>query len=488
MFKRPTQKQQLFERVAVSVLAIVLVVSVVTVTIFFTLGYRLDSDSGKLQQGALLQFDSRPNGANVWINGEYAGVRTGGKKMVLAGEQVVTFARSGYQDWGRKLDIRSGTLTWLDYVRLVPVNRPVETSASFDGVNKGLASPDRKKYLVQESNSSLTYKLADLTSDTVKIDEQIIQPDFLVGENMTLLEGEPFAVDIVKWDQGSRYLLAKATKGDIRKWLVIDTQNIDSSRNVSDSLNVDIEHVDFVGNDGRTLYALLTDGTLRKLDLGNQTISRALVSGVSAFNVNHETKVVGYIGVDQNDSARAVAGVYRDGDASGYVLRGTVTGAPLSVSSATYHGSDYFAVSEGNSVAVLRGNYPRSEAEVSLLKVRDTIRLDDPVLSVSFSATGRFLVAQSESQTLGYETEHRRYNVGSASGSSGAVNWLDAAYIWNTVDGSLKIRDFDSSNISDIMKVLPGYDATLSQSGRYIYAIGTNNDTPALQRVRMILN
>jgi len=37
------------------------------------------------------------------------------------------------------------------------------------------------------------------------------------------------------------------------------------------------------------------------------------------------------------------------------------------------------------------------------------------------------------------------------------------------------------------MPMEPGFDATLSQNGRYLYGIAKSGDTYQLQRVRMIL-
>src|SRR5690606_13997292 len=130
--------------------------------------------------------------------------------------------------------------------------------------------------------------------------------------------------------------------------------------NITRTLGVQPKALEFVGNDGRTLYSLNSDSTLRKLDLSSQTISRPLVAGVSEFSIDHDTKVVSYVGVDPDDKDRRVAGVYRDGDASGHVLRGTTTDAPLAITTSLYHGNDYFAISEGGAVSILRGSYPRT--------------------------------------------------------------------------------------------------------------------------------
>jgi hypothetical protein len=70
MFRRPSKKQLFIRRVITYSVMVLSVFVIVSGIILFILGYRVDSDRGRLEQGALVQFDSRPNGARVTIDGE----------------------------------------------------------------------------------------------------------------------------------------------------------------------------------------------------------------------------------------------------------------------------------------------------------------------------------------------------------------------------------------------------------------------------------
>ncbi|NCS83015.1 hypothetical protein GW746_01200, partial [Candidatus Saccharibacteria bacterium] len=83
MFRRPSQRKQLIQRIVVSIIAMLFIVAGVIVTVLFILGYRLDSDSGRLEQGALLQFESVPGGAGVFVDGNYTGSQTTTKRTVI---------------------------------------------------------------------------------------------------------------------------------------------------------------------------------------------------------------------------------------------------------------------------------------------------------------------------------------------------------------------------------------------------------------------
>ena len=72
--------------------------------------------------------------------------------------------------------------------------------------------------------------------------------------------------------------------------------------------------------------------------------------------------------------------------------------------------------------------------------------------------------------------------------AASTLRWLDPAHLWNDDGGTLLMRDFNGENVYSIMTVEPGFDASLSQSGRYFYAVGKDDAGYHLQRVKMILS
>jgi hypothetical protein len=60
--------------------------------------------------------------------------------------------------------------------------------------------------------------------------------------------------------------------------------------------------------------------------------------------------------------------------------------------------------------------------------------------------------------------------------------------VWSDRSDVLTIREFDGANQHDISPVVSGFDATVTQNGRWLYSIGRHSDGQLqLQRVRMIL-
>lgn len=489
MFKKPTKKQFIIRRILLSSIATLAVIIIATSAILFMLGYRLDGGKG-LEQGALLQFDSQPSGADVYVDGLNINSRTASKKTVVAGTHSVRMAKAGYQDWNRTLDLDAGTLTWLDYILLVPKELPVQTVTDYEKLVGLTISPDSKWALAQEVAATPTFQLVDLRSEEVKISDLTL-PTTSYSEAGT--KGVKHSFSMVSWDSGSRYVLVKHLYREQTEWLVVDTQNISQTTNVTRLLSVNFKDLQFASTSGKTLYGLTTDGAIRKVDVSAGTISRAFVSHVDTFTI-FDNSVISYVGVDSNDATKRVAGVFRDGDEAPHVLRSVSSeDVVLKIATGKYFSDDYVAIAEGNIVTILKGRYPSSSSQDnSSLADFATLQLTGAVSALSFSPRGDYVVAQSGESFKSYEIEHKRTDVGAVTVPDGeaaeTLQWLDIAHLWNDDGGTLTMRDFNGINVYSIMTVAPGFDASLSQSGRFFYGVGKSDTGYHLQRVKMILN
>lgn len=488
MFKRPTKKTLIIRRTITLTIMSLAVVVIVAGIILFILGYRLDGDKGVLEQGALVQFDSTPNGAIVNIDGMSIGSRTPAKQSIVAGAHDFTVTRANYETWSKSLTVKAGTLTWLDYIRLVPKALKTESVATYGGIYGEKASPDSKWIMIQERAEQPTFQLVDLRAQQIK-SSTISLPESLYSEATTAGVTHTFTMN--SWDQDGRYVLVRHDYADKSEYIVIDTQNAETSINVTRLLDIPLTNVKFYGTSGNILYGL-SDGMIRKLDLSNATISRALVSNVKSFDI-FETDVITYVGTDPAEATHQVAGLYREGDEAPHVLRvvNSLT-TPLTIDAVRYYNDDYVAISEGSSVTILKGRYPSSSDQDSAsLKPFADFMVEGAIDTTAFSPSGDFLVVQSGLRYVSYEVEYNRMiesTVATSETRAHTLNWLDDAYLWAIYDGHLSIREFDGTNTHVIMQMEPGFDATLSQNDKYLYGIGKSGDTYQLQRVKMILD
>ncbi|MDB5180614.1 MAG: hypothetical protein JWO54_372 [Candidatus Saccharibacteria bacterium] len=489
MFKRPTKKQLLFRRIFFSVIATISVLIILTVTILFLLGFRLDSGNGRLAQGALLQFDSTPNNAEVYIDGKNTGVRTAGKQTVAAGIHSVLFKRDKYEDWSRQLDFAAGTLTWLDYARFVPKERSPQTVANYKNIVGAKSSPNNKFMLLQETADQPVFQLADLQSADVSL-SSLTLPATLYSDPATV--GVVHSFTLNEWNNGGRYVLIKHEFNGQLEWLMVDTENVSQSINITRLLSIGFKDMKFAGTNGRTLFGLADDNIIRKLDISSATISRALVSNVESFEL-FDTNTISYVGINPSDNTKRVAGVYRDGDDQPHVLRQVDSlDTVLKIAVGNYFNDNYVAIAEGAKVTILKGNYQVSgNDDMTNLKQFATMDLVGPVTQLTFSPKSDYILAQAGTSFITYELEHSRSATGNLDATEAAAStplkWLDIAHVWNQQNGKLVMRDFDNSNIYSISAVTGDFDASISQNGRFFYSIGKAGDGFTLQRVKMIL-
>lgn len=490
MFKKPTRRQFLIRRISLSIIAVLSVIIIAATATLFMMGYRLDSGNRRLEQGALLQFDSKPNNAYVVVDNLLLGGRTATKHTVVAGRHDIKMTKDDYQDWSRTINLLAGTLTWLDYIRFVPIERTVETVTTHQNMAGAKISPDKKWALLQESVSIPQFQLVDLRSSTVKL-SVLDLPMSVYSDSETPDVVHSFSIE--SWDSGGRYTLLKHAYSDTTEWIVLDTQNLANTVNVTRVFGTGFKGLEFASTNGKVLYGLTNDGTIRRVDLSAETLSRALVTHAESFSVFDNT-ILSFIGTSVTDASKRVAGVYRDGDEAPHILRTAKSNeAALKIALGRYYTSNFVAIAEENVVTVLSGSYPSSSAQDnSSLAVFANFELPGAVSSLSLSPEGDYILAQSGANFVSYEVEHKRIATGSfavpEAQPASTLRWLDDAYLWNDDGGSLNMRDFDNSNRYSIMTVEPGFDASLSQNGRFFYGIGRDENGYHLQRVKMILD
>lgn len=487
MYRRPSKKREIIMHVITYTAMTLSVLGIVTVLIFLILGYKLDTNNGHIEQGALVQFNSTPGNAMVTVDGQNLGT-TATKTTVLAGTHSFTMQRNGYKTWNKTLDVTAGTLTWLDYVRLVPINHAAKTVAAYTGLVGSLAAQNGKMIIVQESASIPTFQVVDLGSDTVKKTTVTIPPT-AYSEATTADMTHTFTM--TEWDDSGRYVIVKHTYGTNTEWLVLDTQNASATKNITNLFNLPINHVVFSGTSGNILYAL-AGSDIHQIDLSAGTFSRTLVSNVQTFEL-FDTNIITYVGTDSTDPTKAIVGVYREGDSSAHILRtiAPTSNEPIHITTTRFYNQDYVAISEGAHVDILSGSYPSTGGKSNSLAPFASINLKSAVQSMSFSPGGDYLIAQSGAQLASYDMDHERLTnyvvTTDAHYTVAPAVWLDNDHTWSDFNGTLTMREFDGANVSPLNQVVVGQAVSLSDNGKYLYSIDKSTEGYQLQRVLMIL-
>jgi len=480
------KRKILIKRTAVYALMTLAVVVVVTFIVFFVLGFRFDADNGRIEQYSFLQFGTSPSGASVTVDGVEIGYKTPNKTSVRAGQHQIGMSKDGYEPWQKTVNVKPGTITWLNYVILVPKKLAVESVVKYDSIYSSLASLEGRSMIVQKQSATPSFELADLSSDTVKSTKLIIPTNIYSDAAKA---GITHAFNIIKWDDGGRYVLVKHSYSDKEEWLVLDTQDANLTKNITRIFNIPISNISFSGTSGNEFY-ILNQSDIRKLNLSAGTISKPLVSNVTSFSV-YKSNIITYIGVDISAVGGQVAGLYRDGDTAVHVLRTTTDKtAILHIATAHYYVADYIAISDGKKVDILSGSYPNSASDnTTSMKIIATYATKEDVQNLSFSPIGEYILTQTGANYSSYDLEYQTISSSTIEGTGNVaqLKWLDENYLWSDRSGNLIIREFDGTNSHTIAPVLIGQDAALTHNGKYIYSINKSSTGYQLQRVLLIL-
>jgi hypothetical protein len=480
------KRKDLYKLAVIYSLMVTIIITIVALIVAFLLGFRFNISKGNIEQYAFLQFSSTPSGAVVTIDGKTVSSKTPNKDSAPSGKHDIVMWRDGYETWKKTVDLKSGTLNWLNYALLVPKKLTVEPVVKYTSLAASLASPEGRSMIILENSNQPTFNLVDLSSDTIKSTNLTI-PVTAYSDAAVFGLSHTFQID--KWDNGGRYLTIKHTYGDEFEWLVLDTQDVASTKNITKTLNITTSKILFSGTSGNLFFALDSAGDIRKINLADGNLSRPLVSGVTDFNL-YETNLITYNKVDP--VGKQTVGLYQDGDEKSYDLRSIEAnkGTQLKITIARYFNEDYVAISDGKKIDILSGSYPNTaNGDAASLKVISSFSVDQDVQNLSFSPSSEYVFVQSGAYFASYDLEYKALKSSTieGDGATPTFKWLDDNYIWSDRDEKLTIREFDGENIHFINQVVIGQSVVITHNGRYIYSFNKSDVGYQLQRVRMIL-
>ena len=115
MYQKKNRTKELARRTFVYTLMTLSLIILLTFLTFRMLGYTFDPNTKELQQTGLVQYESHPGGALVYVD-DMELRRTPTKSTVLPGKHTFSMKLDKYEPWQKTLNIKSDTVTILNYV------------------------------------------------------------------------------------------------------------------------------------------------------------------------------------------------------------------------------------------------------------------------------------------------------------------------------------------------------------------------------------
>lgn len=485
MYKRPPKH---VERAKLTILYSIMTLSVVVVVILLVMvvgNYSYNRATGTFEQRGLVQLASIPSGATVEIDGSLISSRTSTKTSVEPGERTFKFMRDGYEPWELTTNVSDGSLVWLNYARLVPIERPVQTVYQYKSVQAAKASPNNRLILTQSDKSQPTFRVIDISHDTpTGFDFKL--PASVFSVDGSVKEDDPKATySLAEWDESSRYAMVWRTINKERQLIVLNINNPEQSVNVTKEFSMPITEAQFAGRSGNILYVKI-DGSVRKLDISDGTVTRSLINNVANFSL-HDNNTLAYVSEPDAETGSRSIGIYQDGDSAPTVLK-TVLDESISASISlnSYYGNVYTAIAEGNKVEIYRGDLDRGLDGITLVASRV---LEQPISAVEFNGSASHILVRASGVFASYDIDRNLMKEATLdNGSSKDFFWIDSYHLGLIHDGNLTMRDLDGTNVHILNTAQDNLAAGLSRNGTYMYSFGQiEDDQISLQRIRMIL-
>lgn len=433
------------------------VVIISTVCILLALGYRFDFTSRSVEQGALLQMDSFPGGAQITLDGTVLSFKTAGKTEVETGAHDVIYSRDGYRNWTKHFTLKAGEVRWLTYARLVPTTVRTSTVKEFDGLTGALPSPDRKMIAVITKSETPVITMVDV-SDSKKIVTTTIS---LPAEVLSAPAGAAHSYHLVEWNLGSKYFLVRHDAGSTHEYIRVNSKDTKDIVNLSTKFGVAFSDIHF---STEAVFYGVENGNLRKFDLGSSSLSEPLAKDVVQMKL-YGSNDLAYV---RHTGAQYVVGVIVGGTA--YKVSAYDDTTPLLVDITSYFNERYVAITRGGSFELIKN--PEKTAANGMAKVV-TLAYPSELKWLDISTNGRFVIAGNSAQFMTYDIELAQRTDSNfpsfMSDASIPPQWLDSYMLVSTGDNKLRISDFDGDNQQIITDALPAFPVVLSGDGALLY-------------------
>ena len=465
-------------------LMVIAVIATVAVLVLVIQGYRFNRFDGRVEQGGLVQFDSRPSGATVAIDGMQLANKTASKITLSAGSHTVTMSRDGYTTWTKTVNVNAGSVLWLNYARLFLVSPSVTTQASYDGFAGALVSPNRKQLVTVAAPTIATIYVTPVDDDKSTTRKVAINATSVTPAT----DAATTSYSLVSWDHDDRYVIVKHAFDNTAEYLSVDTQNGDT-RNITRLLGVSISRVEYALGDSSSVYMLNADHQVRRGDLNASTLSGPLLTNIADF-AQADRSTLTYETLLSDKRTRSV-GYLTSGASAPRIVR-TVTDDgtnALKFRMGAYYGDQFFAIAYGDVTNIYDADVPSSDASNAPKLTRiANLTTTGGVKYLGFSpADNRFVYAQQSTSAATYDLE-----VGSASSvkfqgnTARELDWIDEFHIGSTAGGVAYSYDFDGTNGQLVASSAIDAPMTISNNDKYMYYLEPSDTKVLLKRIQLI--
>jgi hypothetical protein len=490
MYRAPSKRKKRAQLIFVYSLMVTAVVAIVSILVLIMLGYRFNKFDGQIEQGGLVQFDSRPSGANVTVDATVLANKTASKITLTTGAHTITMSKDGYNSWKKDVSVKAGTILWLNYSLLLPTTPATKNVSESATIASAVTSPDRKYLAAMVSATDPTIAVTPL-NDTDPAPTQVVIP----SSAYTAPEvGKTSSFALVDWDKDSRHMIVRHTYNDgAIEYSAIDLRGQDEAKNISSLVGSGISTLEFSRADSNSMYVLTDAHELRRVTLSSNTVSGPLLSNIAYFSQG-DRSTIAYGTLPDPTTKKRSLGYWTTSNAEPRVIRTVVdTGArPADIRMSTYYGDQYVVFANGTDVEILTGDFPVSDStsKLSLTQIAHyTLTNEESTMGFS-PQDSRFVYAQFNGGVWTYDLEIKKLSKTMFEGAtpSRPLDWLNTYHFATTSDSSFAFYDFDGTNRQVVATKVADLPVALSENSRFMYHFGMTEKGLSLIQTKLTTN
>ena len=456
--------------IATNIFMSISVVAIVFVLMLIAMGFSFNENGG-FEQSGLLQLASHPSGASVEIDGQSQFGHTEFSKMLSSADHKVRVSKDGYGSWSSDVKIDAGLLTRVEWVRLFPVNPEINNASSYRELRLAEFSSDRKWLVTVEKDVDEIIR-ANIQGDRLK-NNRLKLSEILDANSEKVLTGD---LAIYDWNENCSKALLSWKNEDSTAWYLIDFEHAENSINLSKQFKHNFSDVSIANDSASKLWAL-ADGNLYRIDISESRISDAIANKVELIANNKD--VVAFSNVEtivqeegKPDKTERHINIYKDGEESFTTIAKLAINQKLSgITMNTYWNEEWVAYSYGKELRILAGKYPSyGKQNNNTLKTALERDLDFTPSLVARGGKGNIVVFVGGKNMVSFDMETKRYYDTDLGIEIAKINWLDNYLLWENVDNSVVVRDFDGSNRRAVAKQANAkLPVVVSENNRWLY-------------------
>lgn len=463
-FLDPRKRRHYHIRLIIGYVLVAIVIGLGTVIIVYGAnGYGINTKTGQIVQNGLLFADSKPGGAEIYLNGVDRNTTTSARLILPAANYTLTLKKAGYRDWSRAFTLNEQSISRYVYPFLFPVT-PKLTSLKTYATQPGLItqSPDRK-WLLSENNAASATTLVFDQYDTSTLDKTT--PDVTsvsLPANVLTNYTANSTFSEVEWSTDNVHLLLLHNYDGGSEFIILNRTHPDQSLNVNELFGINPTLISLRDKKIDQLYIYnQADKTLQVGDTNSGQLAPAFLKNVLAFKP-YGKDLVTFVTDSGQPAGQVAARIWDNGQ--NHPLSQFSAGATYLIDAAQFQGHFYYAAGSDTSERINIYKDPVDDVrDPNIGKALSIVALHDPgATKLKFSENTRFLGVENGQNFAVYDFETQSgYQYTLTDPLVADMSWMDGHRFFGSSGGNILVMDYDGINKQTISPTL------LSQGGYF---------------------